>query len=533
MLLDNKIYIAKSENEKFYILPNMANRHGIISGATGSGKTITLKVLAESFSDISVPIFLADVKGDLAGMCKSGIDSEDMQKRINYFDIKNSFEYKNYPTEFFDINRIKGLPLRTTITEFGPVLLSHIMELNDVQTDLMNIVFKISDDAGLFLFDLKDLKSILTFVSEHNSDLAEKYGNIAKASITAILRSVISLEQEGIDRMFGEPAFRISDFLRVNEKGQGFINILHSEDLLINPRVYSSFMLWLLSELYEKMPEVGDVDKPKIIFFFDEAHLLFKYASKQLLKKIDQVTKLIRSKGIGLYFITQDINDIPDTILQQLGNKIQHVHRSYTPKDKQSLKAIVDSFRINDKLDLSEVIQNLGTGEAVVSFLDEKGVPGIAEKVKILPPQSKMGTITEEERINVIKSSLLYYKYFEDIDNESAYEMLLDEDKKNDKEKILGIDKENVLMKKAESEIQKKQEKELIKQMTDTGKVTESAISKQFKSIIRTVGSSVGREAGKAVSTSIFGKNTALKNIFGNSGSVLVRSMLGTITSKK
>ena len=437
MYINEKILMAKSGEKEYYILPKMANRHGIIAGATGSGKTITLKVMAESFSDAGVPVFLADVKGDLAGMCIEGENTEDMQKRIEKFNIGENFKYHKYPTEFFDLERVKGLPVRTTISEFGPVLLSYVLGLNDVQSDLMNVLFKIADDAGMFVIDIKDLKAMLNFMMDHNTDLADKYGSIAKASITAILRSIVSLEHEGIDKLFGEPALMISDFMRVNENGQGFINILHSESLILNPKVYSAFMLWLLSELFENMPEVGDLDKPKIVFFFDAAHLLFKDAYKALLKKIDQVTKLIRSKGIGLYFITQDPTDIPDTILQQLGNKIQHVHRAYTAKDKQNLKAIVSSFRENENLDLIEVVQNLGTGEAIVSFLDEKGVPSVVDSVKILPPESKMGTIDDSVRENVIKSSLLYYKYYNDIDSESAYEMLMDDDKKSQKEKAI------------------------------------------------------------------------------------------------
>ncbi len=534
MYINDKILMAKAGDNEYYILPKMANRHGIIAGATGSGKTITLKVMAESFSDAGVPVFLADVKGDLAGMCVEGIDTDDMKKRIEKFNIASDFKYKKYPTEFFDINRVKGLPVRTTITEFGPILLSYILGLNDIQTDLMNVLFKIADDANMFIYDIKDLKAMLNFMSEHSAELADKYGSIAKASVTAIMRAIVSLEQEGIDQFFGEPALMISDFLRVNENGQGFINILHSESLIHNRRVYSAFMLWLLSELFENMPEVGDLDKPKMVFFFDEAHLLFADANTALLKKIDQVTKLIRSKGIGLYFITQDPTDIPDTILQQLGNKIQHVHRAYTAKEKQNLKAIVSSFRENENLNLIDVVQNLGTGEAIVSFLDEKGVPSIVESVKILPPQSKMGIIDDSMRENVIKSSLLYYKYYNDIDSESAYEILMDEDKKYEREKSLGIDKEAALIKKAELEVRKKQEKELIKQMTGSGKEVESAMTKNMKSIMKTISGSVGREAGKAVSSTLFGKkNSPLKTIFGNSGSAIARGLFGTLISKK
>ena len=523
MVKENNILMAKNGDKEFCLLAKMANRHGLIAGATGSGKTITLKVMAEGFSAMGVPVFLSDVKGDLSGMCMAGIDNDNMRERIKRFDISNIFKYQSFPTEFYDINRKQGLPIRTTISNFGPTLLSYVLELNDTQSDVMNVLFKIADEAGLLLIDLKDLKAMLEFMVEHNNDLKDKYGSIQKTSIQTILRSLVSLEQEGLDMLFGEPDLKIEDFFRLDSEGKGYINILHSENLILNPRIYSAFMLWLLSTLYEAMPEVGDLDKPKIVFFFDEAHLLFDNVSKALLKKIDQITKLIRSKGIGLYYITQTPTDIPDDILNQLGNKIQHVLRVYTAKDQRNLKAVVDSYRVNDNLNLSETIQNLGTGEAIVSFLDEKGMPKVADKAYILPPESKMGTITDEEREQVIKQSNLYAKYYKDIDRESAFEMLQDEDNKSEKEKILGIDDELTRQKKVAKEVKKQQEKDEINTILGKTKRTNNP----FKSVIRTSGGSVGRELGKELSKAIFGSNTVAKNIAGNIGASIARGLMG------
>ena len=523
MLKDNNVLMAKNGDKEFVLLSKMANRHGLIAGATGSGKTITLKVMAESFSANGVPVFLSDVKGDLAGMCLAGEDNENMQERIKRFDIGGSFKYQSFPTEFYDINRKNGLPIRTTISNFGPTLLSYVLELNDTQSDVMNVLFKIADEAGLLLIDLKDLKAMLEFMTEHNNDLKDKYGSISKASISTILRSLVSLEQEGLDLLFGEPDLKIEDFFRLDSEGKGYINILHSENLILNPRIYSAFMLWLLSTLYEAMPEVGDLDKPKIVFFFDEAHLLFDNVSKALLKKIDQITKLIRSKGIGLYYITQTPTDIPDDILNQLGNKIQHVLRVYTAKDQRNLKAVVDSYRLNEKLDLSETIQNLGTGEAVVSFLDQKGMPTPADKAYILPPESMMGTISADKREQIIKQSDLYAKYYKDIDRESAFEMLQDEDTKADKEKALGVDYEVTKSKKVASEIKKQQEKDEINTLLGKTKKTKNP----YKSILNTSSGSIGRELGRELSKTIFGSNTAAKNIAGNIGASIARGLMG------
>ena len=505
MFFNDNILLAKNEDEEFFLNLKMANRHGIIAGGTGSGKTVTLKVLAEGFSNAGVPVFLSDVKGDLAGMCIEGENNENLQDRIKKFNLeKYGFDFQKFPTEFYEIDRNKGLPIRTTISEFGPILFSNILNLNQIQSDILNVIFKIADDNELLLLDLKDLKKLLEYVGDNPKDFSTEYGNISKVSIQSILRSIISLEQQGIDKMFGEPDFQISDLLRCDNKGKGYISILHSDSLMLNPKVYSSFMLWLLSELYENMPEVGDLEKPKLVFFFDEAHLLFGDSNNVLLKKIEQMAKLIRSKGIGLYFITQDPNDIPNTILQQLGNKIQHVYRAYTAKDKKNQRAIADSFRENIDLNLIEILDTLGTGEALISLLDEKGVPNVVKKANILPPESKMGAIDDNFRNQIINQSLLYNKYIKDIDRESAYEILLN----NVKAKVTS---ENTKVER-------------------TTKKVDNATAKAMKSILKSSGASLGREVSRSIASSIFGKNTYAKNVAGNIGSSLVRNILGTLT---
>jgi DNA helicase HerA-like ATPase len=426
MLKDGKIYAGRTaDGREIGILPSMANRHGFIAGATGTGKTVTLKVLAESFSDLGVPVFLADVKGDLAGMLKPGVDSESMRDRIAKFQLADTgFHYQAYPTEFFDIYGQNGIQLRTTISDMGPVLLSRILGLNDIQSQILSIAFKIADDNQLLLIDTKDLKAMLNWLDDHKADFKQNYGNVSTSSIAAITRAIITLEMDGGDSFFGEPALNITDLFQRSADGRGIINILDSESLINHPSLYSTFLLWLLSELFEKLPEVGDMDKPKMVFFFDEAHLLFDDASKELLQKITQVVRLIRSKGIGIYFVTQNPGDIPDDVLSQLGNKIEHGLRAYSPNEQKKVKAAAYSFRPNPQFDTFNTILNLATAEAVVSFLDENGTPEEAEKVSILPPQSKMGAISDDDRQKAIKGSLLYTKYANAVDPDSAYEVL-------------------------------------------------------------------------------------------------------------
>ncbi|MCQ2529741.1 MAG: DUF853 domain-containing protein [Lachnospiraceae bacterium] len=424
MFFDDKIWMAKNENP-IYLLPKMANRHGLVTGATGTGKTITIKVMAETFADAGVSVFLSDIKGDLTGMSQPGIDSEDMQKRIAKFGLDEAgFQYKGYPTTYWDVFGKKGVPVRTTISEMGPMLLSRLMGLSDVQEGVLSIIFKIADDQGLLILDLKDLRAVVQAVGDHANDYKTSYGNITTASIGAIQRGLLQLETQGADKFFGEPGLDIMDWIRTDENGVGMINVLNCEQLFQQPDLYAAFLLWMLSELYERLPEVGDPDKPKIVFFFDEAHLLFKIDSKELMNKVEQVVKLVRSKGVGVYFISQSPTDIPDVVLSQLGNKIQHALRAYTPADQKAVRAAAMSFVVNPEFKTEEVITQLGTGEALVSFLDEKGAPSMVQNAKILPPQSQMGTIEDELLQSLIASSDMYAKYYQAVDRESAYELL-------------------------------------------------------------------------------------------------------------
>lgn len=423
MFYDGKILIGKSGEEDIYIYPKMANRHGLIAGATGTGKTVTLKVMAESFSDIGVPVFLADVKGDLSGMCAPGAESGSAMERVQKMGLfERGFNFKGFPSNYWDVYAEKGMPLRTTVSEMGPLLLSRILDLNDTQTDILTVIFKIADDEGLLLIDTKDLRSMLQFVSEHARDYSRQYGNMSATSIAAIMRAVIALETEGGEGFVGEPALNIRDWLATDYNGKGMIQILDCQKLILHPKMYSTFLLWLMSELYEMLPEVGDLDRPRMVFFFDEAHMLFDSASKALLAKIEQVVKLIRSKGVGIYFITQNPKDIPDGVLAQLGNKVQHALRAYTPADQKGLKAAASSFRENPEFDTYTTLQELGTGEALVSVLDEKGIPTIVKRAKILPPQSYMGMIDDGERDRQINACTLFMKYSDTYDRDSAYE---------------------------------------------------------------------------------------------------------------
>ena len=424
MYYQNKIWMGKNENPIF-LFPQMANRHGLIAGATGTGKTITLKVMAESFSDAGVPVFLADIKGDLSGMSQPGADSERMQGLIAKFGLSDAgFKYQSYPTYYWDVFGNKGTPIRTTVSEMGPLLLSRVLGLNDVQEGILHIIFKIADDQKLLLLDLKDLKSMVQYIGDNASDVKNTYGNITTASIGAIQRSLIKLEEEGGNSLFGEPGLDVKDWFKTDGSGRGYINVLNCEKLFLQPDLYSAFMLWMLSDLYEILPEAGDMDKPKIVFFFDEAHLLFKDAPKELLEKIEQVVRLIRSKGVGIFFITQNPIDIPDTVLSQLGNRIQHALRAYSPSEQKAVKAAAQTFRPNPKFDTEQAVTECGTGEALISFLDEKGVPSMVERANILPPQSLMGPVDNNIMAQMIASSDMGAKYNTVIDRESAYEIL-------------------------------------------------------------------------------------------------------------
>ena len=533
MYYDKKIFIGKSGDEKIFLYPSKANRHGLIAGATGTGKTVTLKVLAESFSNCGVPVFLADIKGDLAGMCKPGVEDDNLKGRVEKFGLNEcGFEYQSYPTEYWDIYEEKGLPLRTTISEMGPLILSQILGLNDVQEDILTVVFKIADDHNLLLIDTKDLKACLQFVGENAKEFSLEYGNIAKQSISAIVRAVVALEAEGGDQFFGEPAINITDWFTRDCDGKGYIQILDCQKLIHNPTMYASFMLWLVSELFESLPEAGDQEKPKMVFFFDEAHLLFDHASKALLDKIEQVVKLIRSKGVGIYFITQNPKDIPDGVLSQLGNKIQHALRAYTPAEMKAAKAASESFRINPEFDTYETLIELGTGEALVSVLDEKGIPTIVKNTKILPPQSLMGPIDDASRDSQIKGSMLFAKYQNDIDRDSAYEFLtrrnaqIQEEQKIAKE-TAQAEKEAAKLAEKEEKARIKAEEKAAKQAEKEAQAKVKSVKKATKSVASTTAGTIGREIGSTFGKAVGG--TFGKKLGANIGASLGRGIIGTL----
>ena len=423
MLTDNKIWMAQSEDKNLYLLPKMANRHGIIAGATGTGKTVTMKVMAESFSDLGVPVFLCDVKGDLSGMCVPGTATESLQERIRGFGMED-FPFKSYPTRFWDIFGEQGHPVRVTVSEMGPTLLGRLFGLTEIQTGVLNIVFRVADDNGLLLLDLKDLRAMLQYVGDNRAEFTTEYGNVSAASIGAIQRALLAFEDEGGATFFGEPGLDINDWMRTDASGRGYINILTSKRLIASPLVYSTFLLWMMTELYEKLPEIGDPEKPRMIFFFDEAHLLFNGAPKALVQKIVQVVKLIRSKGVGIYFISQSPSDIPSDVLAQLSNRVQHALRAYTPAEQKAIRAAAKAFRVNEKFDTETALSELAVGEALVSFLDEEGIPTIVERARILPPQSKMGEGDSGMIASIIAASEFEQKYRESYDRDSAYEII-------------------------------------------------------------------------------------------------------------
>ena len=568
-MVDNgMIYFARKGDgetlsDKICMRPDKANRHGFICGATGTGKSVTLKVLAESFAQIGVPVFMSDVKGDMAGIAVPGTDSEGMQKRLDRFGIRDTFCYRGFPVSIFDIYAQKGTPLRTTVSEMGPLLLSQVLDLNDTQTELMQVVFKIADDLGLILTDTKDMKATLQYCADHSSEFKMDYGLIPQQSASAIIRAIVALESEGADTFFGEPAIDIRDLFLTAPDGRGIINILDAETLINKPRLYSAFMLYLLSELFEVLPEVGDPEKPKMVFFFDEAHLLFKNASKSLLEKIEQVVKLIRSKGVSIFFVTQSPGDIPGAVMSQLGNKIEHGLHAYTPAEQRALNAAADAFRENPEFDTKELMQKLGTGEAVVSVLDEKGAPSMAEYAFILPPESRMGAITEEERRNAVDYSPLNNKYLTMVDNVSAYEVITgrvpgaaaasgagtvtapdgqvygntsgipaaEPAAQAAADEGITVDYEP-----APQPVQQPKAKPAAKAEDDGGsRIGEFADSYLGKSgtrqVIRSTGSTIGREIGKTIGEAVLGKKG--RTIGGNIGSAIGRNLLGTLTGKK
>lgn len=454
-MFDNnkRAFIAINDKAEVCLIPKMANRHGLITGATGTGKTVTLQTLSETFSEMGVPVFAADMKGDLSGVAKIGGNKESVNKRVDGYNLKEKgFEYKAYPVRFWDVFGEQGHPVRTTVTSMGPLLLERLLGLNETQGAILTMAFKIADDNNLLILDLKDLQKMLQFIGDNRSEFTTKYGNISPASIGAIQRGLMRLESEGADKFFGEPDLEITDFIQT-EQGKGVINILAADKLMKSPRVYTTFLLWLLDDLYETLPEVGDLEKPKLVFFFDEAHLLFNDMPNSLLEKVEQIVRLIRSKGVGVYFCTQNPADIPQSILGQLGNRVQHALRAYTPSDQKAVKVAANTFRANPGFNTEEVITQLNTGEALVSFLDEKGAPQVVERANILPPQGQIGPITLGERDQILKSSLIYGVYEQLIDRESAYEIL------SKKQDLLAEERRLAAEEKERIRIQKEQEK--------------------------------------------------------------------------
>ena len=491
---EHKVWIATGETP-IYLEPSMANRHGLIAGATGTGKTVTLKVLAESFSDMGVPVFLADIKGDLSGMCETGKETKHIRRSIDNMNIQN-FTYSACPVRFWDVYGKLGLSVRTTVSEMGPELLARLLGLNETQTGILRIVFRIADDKGLLLIDLKDLRSMVQYVGDNAKEYKLVYGNIAPQSVGAIQRSLLALEDEGGDIFFGEPDLKLSDWIDWDDEGRGIMNILECQELVQHPLLYATFLLWMLSEIYEMLPEAGDLEKPKLAFFFDEAHLLFNDAPKALLEKVEQVVRLIRSKGVSVWFISQSPSDIPDPVLGQIGNRVQHALRAYTPKDQKALRAAAQSFRANKAFDTEEALQALGVGEALVSVLDEKGIPSIVQRAGILPPHSSMNAVAETVIQKNVRDNPLYSKYFKADDRESAYEVLTKEAKEAQEQ-----------AEKEAKEAQKQAEKEAKEKEKAAKKKSSSSRKKKsaFDKVLSSAANTVGREVGKKLVRGLLG----------------------------
>ncbi|WP_428624654.1 helicase HerA-like domain-containing protein [Sedimenticola sp.] len=488
--MEQMIYLGCSDKD-VGLLPKMANRHGLIAGATGTGKTVTLQGLAESFSRLGVPVFLADVKGDLSGLSQPGKPHPKVQERLDRMPL-DDFSFRGFPVTFWDIYGKQGHPVRTTISEMGPLLLARLLNLNDTQQGVLALVFRVADENGWLLLDIKDLRAILQFVAENAAEFRTLYGNVSAASVGAIQRRLISLEDQGGTQLFGEPALNLADLLQTDENGLGIINILAADQLMNAPQLYSTFLFWLLSELFEQLPEVGDREKPKLVLFFDEAHLMFDDAPEALLDKIEQVVRLIRSKGVGVYFVTQNPLDIPDTVLGQLGNRIQHALRAYTAKDQKALRAAAQTFRDNPALDTEQVISELGLGEALVSTLDAKGRPQIVERTLIRPPESQIGPIAKPLRQTLMAGSLVAGIYEQAIDRRSAQEILTERAAKQAEEQKAA-------------EVEQARQKELDKAQKSSGRGRQTVMESFFKSAARAVGSTIGRQIIRGVLGSIMG----------------------------
>jgi DNA helicase HerA-like ATPase len=493
-LEDRGLYVAHGPSGPISIVSKMANRHGLVAGATGTGKTVTLQVMAETFCQIGVPCFMADMKGDVSGISQPGKLSGFIEKRLPEFGLTDP-QFQSCPVRFFDVFGEQGHPMRTTVSQMGPELLSRLFELNETQAGVMTIAFRIADDNGWLLDDLKDLRSLLDYISRHAKDYTTQYGNIATATVGAIQRAILRLEDQGGNLFLGRPAFDIMDLLQCDGP-KGIMNVLAADKLMLKPKLYSTFLLWLMSELYSTLPEVGDLDKPKLVFFFDEAHMLFEDTSKAMVDKIEQVIRLIRSKGVGIYFVTQSPTDIPVNILGQLGNRVQHALRAYTPKDQKAVKTAADTFRANPNFDTSEAIMNLETGEALVSFLDEKGAPGIVERAKILFPLSQIGAISDSERNDIMRQSRLAGKYDRTDDRESAFEVLMKVKEQEEKEAAEAAEEKEKAKKK--------------------GKEKPGLLSRVLKAVMTAVTAAIATIIGTKVSDTISGKKTKSKTSAGS-----------------
>lgn len=489
----HKIWLATG-SQPVYLEPAMANRHGLIAGATGTGKTVTLKVLAESFSDMGVPVFVADIKGDLSGMCEAGVETKHIRRSIDSMGLDSvGYGYAAYPVRFWDVYGQKGLGVRTTISEMGPELLSRLLGLNDVQSGILTIVFRVADEKNLLLIDLKDLRSMVQFVGDNAREFKLTYGNISPQSVGAIQRALLRLEDEGGNIFFGEPALELGDWIEWDNDGRGMMNILECQELFQHPMLYSTFLLWMLSELYELLPEAGDLDKPKLAFFFDEAHLLFNDAPKALLEKVEQVVRLIRSKGVSVWFITQNPTDIPESVLGQIGNRVQHALRAYTPNDQKDLRAAARSFRENPAFDAEEALQALGTGEALVSVLDAKGIPSIVERANILPPRSSMNAANDQLIQAIIREGIFYKKYAITEDRRSAYEVL-------EEQRKAEAAREEEEARRAAEEKEKEKERKAASSRKEKG-----VLEQVFDKIINTTVNTIGRELGKKIVRGLLG----------------------------
>ena len=513
----NGLYVAHGPNGPITICGKMANRHGLIAGATGTGKTVTLQVLAETFSQAGVPCFMADMKGDLSGISQTGAMSGFIEKRCAEFGIESP-QFGACPVRFFDVYGEQGHPMRTTVSNMGPQLLSRLLGLNETQEGILNIVFRIADDRGLLLLDMKDLRSMLNYVAENAKKYTAVYGNITAQSVGAIQRALLTLENQGADKFFAEPSFDIYDLLQC-EQGKGVMNVLAADKLMLNPKLYSTFLLWLLSELYAQLPEVGDMELPKLVFFFDEAHMLFEDTSKALVDKIEQVVRLIRSKGVGVYFVTQSPTDIPEDILGQLGNRVQHALRAFTPKDQKAVKTAAETFRANPSFNTADAIMELGTGEALVSFLDEKGAPSMVERAKILFPLSQIGAVTEGQREQIIKQSRLYGRYDKVVDRESAFEVLMEEAEAAVKAEQEAAEAE------AAAQAQEKAAKE-------KGKQGKGILGSIFGAVVGAALTSVTSSIGTEVSKKVTGKKsrTTTKDIAGKAAGAAARTATRQLT---